>query len=384
MRFTVNKSCRYARLSSLLPACSGPHRTKKLSESYSSSILSVPNDQWRCRLSFDSSAVAVTIHSLWTRFSRTRAISRQPHADTPIRRHADTFLPPPAPRILNDCGLDFIVSLLFLAALCAPIESRGQWVPPDSLRDVPVLDDCAMTKHGIGLSVQPNLIYPRGAIFMCPEREREIDARHPGASRFFLVHEYGHLAMHSRLEAVADEWAAKQLALVPGERGTLRAVVLHFVDQGTLFDPLYGSGFDRALRVARAGDVPSSEWPRPLVDYENAQAAAKEAGASLAVRVTGSYANAAQMVIFLDKKPVGVLSNLDQSKPLDLPPVSPGRHLIQASQIWLYHVEPGGPKSEVAERLEAECEFESSGKKAIAVDVRFDGETVSLQAVELR
>ncbi|HYY28197.1 MAG TPA: hypothetical protein VE860_09650 [Chthoniobacterales bacterium] len=286
-------------------------------------------------------------------------------------------------KFLKSCRLDFLRSLLFLA-LAAPIQSQGQWVPPDSLRAVPVLDDCGMTRHGVGLSVQPNLVYPHGAIFMCPEREREIDARHPGASRFFLVHEYGHLAMSSRLEAVADEWAAKQLAQVPTERGTLRAVVLHFVDQGALFDPLYGTGFDRALRVARAGQIPVSEWPRALVDYANGEAAAKTVGASLAVRVTGGYANAAQMIILLDRKPIGVLSNLDQSTPLDLPPVTPGRHLIQASQIWLYHVDAGGGKSEVAQRLEAECEFESSGKKAIAVDVKFDGEAVSLQAVELR
>jgi hypothetical protein len=279
---------------------------------------------------------------------------------------------------------DIFLPLLCLALASAPIESRGQWVPPDSLRDVPVLDDCGMTRHGVGLSVQPNLVYPHGAIFMCSEREREIDARHPGASRFFLVHEYGHLAMRSRLEAVADEWAAKQLALVPAERGTLRAVVLHFVDQGSLFDPLYGSGFDRALRVARAGQIPVSEWPRALVDYANEEAAAKAVGAALAVRVTGGYANAAQMVIFLDRKPVGVLSNLDQSTPLDLPPVTPGRHLIQASQIWLYHVGADGGKSEIAQRLEAECEFDSSGKKSIAIDVRFDGEAVSLHAFVLR
>jgi hypothetical protein len=131
-------------------------------------------------------------------------------------------------------AFDFLLPLLFLAAVSPPIESQGQWLPPDSLRDVPVLDDCNITRHGIGLSVQPNLVYPHGAIFMCSEREREIDARHPGASRFFLVHEYGHLAMHSRLEAVADEWAAKQLARVPAETGTLRAVLLYFVDQSLI------------------------------------------------------------------------------------------------------------------------------------------------------
>ena len=82
-----------------------------------------------------------------------------------------------------------------------------------------------MTRHGIGVAFQPTVFYPKGAIFLCPEREREIDARYPGASRFFLIHEYGHLAMRTREEAVADEWAAKQLAAVPAERSTLRAIL---------------------------------------------------------------------------------------------------------------------------------------------------------------
>jgi len=116
---------------------------------------------------------------------------------------------------------------------------HGQWVPQVELRKVPVFEDCKMARHGVGVSIQPNLVYPRGAIFLCPERERQIDERHPGAARFFLVHEYGHLALHTREEAVADEWAAKQLAAIPSERGTLRSVLMHFVEQGRVFDPLY-------------------------------------------------------------------------------------------------------------------------------------------------
>ena len=154
---------------------------------------------------------------------------------------------------------------LLLGTLALAHRSHGQWVPPAGLRNVPVLDNCKMTRHGVGASVQPTVFYPKGAIFLCPERAREIDDRHPGASRFFLVHEYGHLAMRTREEAVADEWAARQLAALPGERSTLRAVLLHFVDEGALFDPLYGTGLDRALRVARAAGIGEREWPAPLV-----------------------------------------------------------------------------------------------------------------------
>jgi hypothetical protein len=275
-------------------------------------------------------------------------------------------------------------SIFALAAVFSPDQCQAQWVPPATLRDIPVFDDCNKTRHGVGLSIQPSLIYPHGAIFMCPDRERAIDARHPRASRFFLVHEYGHLAMNSREEAIADEWAAKQLAGLPAEKETLRAVILHFVDQGTLFDPRYGSGFDRALRVARAAGIRVNEWPRPLVDYTNAQEAAESNGASLALRVVDENANAAEMVIFLDNKPIGVLSNLDGTKPLDLPQLAPGHHVIQASQVWLYRVDSSGAKSEIARRLQAGCSFESTGKKAVALDLRFDGDAVSIQVVELR
>jgi hypothetical protein len=282
------------------------------------------------------------------------------------------------------CVLDSTVNLLLLATFFAPHQAQAQWAPPAALRDVPVFDDCNKTRHGVGLSIQPTLLYPHGAIFMCPERERAIDARHPGASRFFLAHEYGHLAMKSREEAVADEWAAKELAAVPAQRGTLQAVLWHFVEQGTLFDPLYGSGFDRALRVARAAAMPVSEWPPPLVSYANTQEKAKANGVSLALHMTDGDANGAEMVIFLDKEPIGVLSNLDGSKPLDLPQLAQGHHEIQASQVWLYHVDPSGAKSEIARRLQGECDFESTGKKAVAIDLRYDGDQVSIRAIELR
>src|SRR5262245_62116298 len=218
-----------------------------------------------------------------------------------------------------------------------------------------------MTRHGGGASIQPNLLYPRGAIFMCPEREREIDLQHPGASRFFLVHEYGHLALHTREEAVADEWAAEQLAAIPLERGTLRSVLSHFVDQGGTFDPLYGTGLDRGLRVARAARLPQSQWPAELVAYANSEAAEDASRTTLNLQRGDGYANAAQMIIVLDRKPLGFLSNVDEMKILQLPSLPPGRHLLQADQVWIFHVEAGTQKVEVARGLHAETEFHPQG-----------------------
>jgi hypothetical protein len=273
-----------------------------------------------------------------------------------------------------------------LVASCSAESLQGQWIPPAALRQVPVLADCHMTRRGVGVSLQPTLFYPRGAIFLCPERQREIDARRPGASRFFLIHEYGHLAMRAREEAVADEWAARQLASVPGERGTLKAVIFYFVDTGTVFDPLYGTGFDRALRIARAANIAEREWPGQLLAYARAQDDQRKNGTSLTLRTMAGYANAAQMIIWIDGRPVGVLSNVSGEKLLEMPKLVPGRHLLQAEQVWLYHTEPSGVKAEVARRLQAECEFESTGKKGIAIEIHYDDsdrDTLSIRAMEV-
>jgi hypothetical protein len=188
--------------------------------------------------------------------------------------------------------------------------------------------------------------------------------------------------MRSREEAVADEWAAKQLAMVPAERGTLRAVVSYFVDEGTLFDPNYGTGFERAWRVARAAGIAQSEWPSPLVVYAKALEVEHATGMFLTLRMQGGYTNAAQMVVYIDRQPIGVLSNVEGESPLRLSKLSPGRHFIQAFQVWLYHTEPSAVKSEVARRLQAQCEFESTGKRAIVIDLRYDGETLVIKARE--
>ncbi|MBV8375564.1 MAG: hypothetical protein JO279_01020 [Verrucomicrobia bacterium] len=273
----------------------------------------------------------------------------------------------------------------FVAALYATQRGSAQWVPHGTLRNVPVRADCHMTRHGVGVSLQATLFYPYGAIFLCPEREREIDARRPGAARFFLVHEYGHLAMRSREEAVADEWAAKQLSMVPAERGTLRAVIAYFVDEGTLFDPAYGTGFDRALRVARAAGIAEKEWPLPLVAYAKDEEIKRAEETTLRLRLNDPYNNAAQMIIWIDGRPIGVLSNVDGERPLQVPNLTPGQHLIQADQVWIYHTEPSGLKSEVARRRQAECELASTGKKLVVLELRYDGsdgDTLSIGAAE--
>jgi hypothetical protein len=279
-----------------------------------------------------------------------------------------------------------VLRIMTILSWLSPIGASqvlGQWLPPEELRNVPIFKNCKMTRHSVGASIQPNPVYPRGAIFICSEREQEIDRRHPGAARFFLVHEYGHLALHTREEAVADEWAAKQLNAIRSERSTLLAVLAYFVEQGGVFDPLYGTGFDRGLRVAQAAQLPQSEWPIELRAYAKLEADKLGSRMMLTLQMSEGYGNAAQMTIFLDRQPLGFLSNVDEAKALELPSLTAGRHLLQAEQIWIYHVEAGDQKAEVARGLRAETEFESSGKH-LAVNFRFDGESVSIRVISLR
>jgi hypothetical protein len=270
-------------------------------------------------------------------------------------------------------------TILSCLLLLGPSRTQGQWIPPLELRGVPVIADCKMARHGIAMNIQPNIVYPHGAIFMCPERELEIDKRHPGAARFFLVHEYGHLALRTREETVADEWAAKQLSGVPSERAALRAVLEHFVEQGGVFDPSYGTGLDRALRVAKAAGLPQNEWPDQLVSFARSQVRMRANQKTLSLQKPEGYANAAQMTIFMDRKPLGFLSNVDEVQVLELPSLASGRHLLQAEQIWIYHIGEGEQKTEIARGLSAETEFVASKGRRLSLHFRYDGESVTIR-----
>ena len=107
----------------------------------------------------------------------------------------------------------------------------------------------------------------------------------------------------------------------------------------------------------------------------------------MTLRLHDAYINAAQLIIWIDGQPIGVLSNVEGEKSLQLPRLVPGQHLIQAYQVWLYHAEPSGMRSEVARRLQAECELASTGKKLVVLELRYDGsddDTLSMRADELR
>src|SRR5260370_25344072 len=90
------------------------------------------------------------------------------------------------------------------------------------------------------------------------------------------------------------------------------------------------------------------------------------------------------MIIVLDGKPLGILRHVGEISTLYLPFLPPGRHLLQAEQVWIFHVEAGVQKVEVARGLRAETEFEPGGRRHLAITFQFDVESVSIRGLANR
>jgi hypothetical protein len=266
--------------------------------------------------------------------------------------------------------------------LLLPIaQAETRWFPPPGLQRVPVRLDCRRTDGLVGLTVQGSILSPDGAIFLCPRRMREIDARYPGASEFLRVHEYGHIALQTREEAAADRWAAAQLSKTAGGEQVLSAVVSFFVEKGDVYDPMYGSGFDRALRVAEAGGLVERMWPRALLEYRDGKRAARSATLRLRLGAAG-YLNAAQMTVFIDSKAAGFLSNLDQPGLVKIPELRPGRYRLTINDVWLYHRDSEQRHVILARGLSATTDFQIARGGPLDLTIAFDEERLSVSVEE--
>jgi hypothetical protein len=240
---------------------------------------------------------------------------------------ADNPFPPMINREIAICFIFFFLSQLGIA----------QWDPPDYLRDIPVRDDCRKTQGRIGMSFQPSLFNLRGVIFLCPDRAVAIDKQHPGASFFFRVHEYGHLALGSRDEAAADAWAAEQLSRTDGGRAVLLAVLGHFVDIGDRFSPYYGTGFYRGLNVATTARIDHKEWPRELVVYQQKWEDRIERNGSVSFR--SEQQSVFDGIAVIDGKTLGFFDTRYVDRLLALPALDEGMHRLSLIDVW--HYRPG-------------------------------------------
>src|SRR5678809_524678 len=88
--------------------------------------------------------------------------------------------------------------------------AKGQWVPSGELARVLVVHGCDETGGDVAVS---RLDPP--AVYVCDRVVRLIRAKDPGAEHFYLVHEFGHVALQTSSEAAADCWAARELVGAP-------------------------------------------------------------------------------------------------------------------------------------------------------------------------
>jgi hypothetical protein len=225
-------------------------------------------------------------------------------------------------------------AVIFLISASLSHLSSAQWNPPDYLRGIPVHSDCKKTEGRIGMSFQPSLLNPHGIIFLCPDRAAAIDSLHPGASFFFRVHEYGHLALGSRDEAAADAWAAEQLSHADAGRAVLLAILGHFVDIGDKFSPYYGTGFYRGANVANAAGIERKEWPPALRAYQQKWDDRLRQNGSISFR--SEHGSVFDGLLVIDGNTVGFFDTLHPERSLPLPGLGPGVHKLSLRDVWSY------------------------------------------------
>ena len=142
-----------------------------------------------------------------------------------------------------------LTTFVLLAAAAGGAEA--QWRPRGALAAVPVIRACDETGGDIAVTrLDPPTIY------VCPrvvELARKAD---PGVEHFFLVHEYGHVALQSGDEAAADCWAARELAKAPNGERYLAAAIRHLRRRGEDPSRRYGTPIERAERIRACADAP--------------------------------------------------------------------------------------------------------------------------------
>jgi len=143
--------------------------------------------------------------------------------------------------------------VLFFSGLLAG--AHAQWLPRGDLAKVLVVHDCDETGGDVAVSrLDPPTVY------VCDRVVRLIRARDPGAEQFYLVHEFGHVALQTSSEPAADCWAARELVEAPNGIRTLRIAIAHFRSRGDEPSARYGSPRERAERIRTCADEASPGW----------------------------------------------------------------------------------------------------------------------------
>lgn len=121
-------------------------------------------------------------------------------------------------------------------ALADDGDSGGRITVPEAR----LIPNCARTGGGIAIAEA------QGRIYYCLQRVVAIERRYPSASKFFFLHEYGHIALQSGDELLVDCWSAHELSHTARGDEVLTAA-RRYIEQFKLFIPKYGgTGADRS------------------------------------------------------------------------------------------------------------------------------------------
>ena len=139
----------------------------------------------------------------------------------------------------------------FAILVAAVGAAQAQWRPSGALAAVPVIRECNETGGDVYVTrLEPPTIY------VCLRVVELVRKSDPGAEHFYLVHEYGHIALLTSDEAAADCWAARELARAPHGERYLAAAIRHFRRRGEDPSRRYGTPIERAERIRACADAP--------------------------------------------------------------------------------------------------------------------------------
>ena len=142
-----------------------------------------------------------------------------------------------------------VVGALCLSAATIVAAEPPAWVPHGALASVQVIHDCDDTGGDVAVTrLDPPTIY------VCPRVVALIRRKNPGAETFYLVHEYGHVALNTSDEAAVDCWAARELAPTAAGQRALAAVISLLRARPADDNARYGSPDARAERIRRCAD----------------------------------------------------------------------------------------------------------------------------------
>ncbi|MDP4004247.1 hypothetical protein [Methylobacterium sp. NEAU K] len=135
----------------------------------------------------------------------------------------------------------FLFFLIFYMLAFTDGNARAQWNPSGSLLDISVIKNCSETGGNIAAARSDGL-------FLCPRRAELVNSQVPDASHFYIVHEYGLLAIRIASDRLADCWAAHQLKRAPNGAHYIKQWITHWKNYGTV-RPSYGTPEQRIANV---------------------------------------------------------------------------------------------------------------------------------------